>query len=106
MEYMRGSINVAIQTVNFFDMTLLLKLDRILRKDVKLREKAKKNDDLFDIYKKTRQLTFKNILDQFFFDEQIKACFSVLLGNIGLSAGMAAAMPAVIPRQLSLKWDC
>ncbi len=47
---MQGSINVAIQTINFFDMALLLKLNRILRKDFKLREKAEKNATLFENY--------------------------------------------------------
>ncbi len=48
MRYMHGSINVSIQTVDFFDMVLLVKSDRLLNKDQELRLKVEKNSAMFE----------------------------------------------------------
>lgn len=52
--------------------------------------------DFLNVYQKTKLLTFAQILDEFFVDARIKATFSLLLENIGLSARIAAAVPAII----------
>ncbi|MFA5361865.1 MAG: NAD(P)/FAD-dependent oxidoreductase [Candidatus Omnitrophota bacterium] len=52
--------------------------------------------DFLTIYSEVRKKTFKEVLDAYFKDSRIKAIFSLLLGNIGLSAMNAAAVPAII----------
>lgn len=52
--------------------------------------------DFLSVYSKVRKLTFSQVLDSFFDDYRIKSVISLLLGNIGLSAKVAAAVPAII----------
>lgn len=53
-------------------------------------------EDINQIYKKSRGLTFKDILDRFFEDFKIKATLGVLAGNIGTSPDKAAAFPSIV----------
>lgn len=53
-------------------------------------------ENFLNIYSKLKKITFRDFLDSFFEDDRIKATFSLLLGNIGLSSSTAAAVPAVI----------
>lgn len=71
MRYMYGSLNMAIQTLNFFDMALLFKVERILSKDEELRRKVKKNSELFNKYatvelKEIRQRMLVVLFETFF----------------------------------------
>ena len=50
IRYMYGSINVAIQTLDFFDMALLFKSERIISKDEEVRSRVEKNSAMFDKY--------------------------------------------------------
>lgn len=52
--------------------------------------------DILSIYNKTKNMNFSNLLDNFFSDYKLKATFSVLLGNIGLSSKDASAFTSVI----------
>ncbi len=53
-------------------------------------------DDFLQVYLKTKRMTFLHVLREFFKDKNLIAVFSLLLGNIGLSAGKAAAVPAIV----------
>lgn len=48
--------------------------------------------NLFNIYKKTKERSFQDILDEFFYEDKIKTTIEVLLYNFGLSATQASAM--------------
>lgn len=54
------------------------------------------NKDFLSVYRVAKRLTFLQVLDKFFKDYRIKSVFSLLLGNIGLSAKVAAAIPSII----------
>ena len=52
--------------------------------------------DFLEIYRKTRKLTFRQILDEFFDDYRLKGTLNVLLGNIGVHASIASGLSGVI----------
>ncbi len=52
--------------------------------------------DFLTVYSKVKKMTFKRLLDDFFSEDAIKATFSVLLGNMGVSSLEASAVAAVI----------
>ncbi|MGA1871124.1 MAG: phytoene desaturase family protein [bacterium] len=53
-------------------------------------------NNILSIYSKTKKLTFSDLLNDFFFDEKIKAALTVLLGNIALPSDKASALTAAI----------
>lgn len=53
-------------------------------------------EDVMEIYKKTKNLTFKGLLDEFFSDFKLKATMGVLLGNIGTSYSETPAFTGVV----------
>ncbi len=55
-----------------------------------------RQDNFSNIYKKTRKLTFKYILDEFFKNRALKATLNALLRNIGLSSNEASALAFII----------
>ena len=53
-------------------------------------------ENFLEIYKKTRGLTFKQVLDDFFREDyRIKGTIGSLVGNIGASPSIAAAFPCI-----------
>ncbi|MFH1441095.1 MAG: NAD(P)/FAD-dependent oxidoreductase, partial [Candidatus Omnitrophota bacterium] len=54
------------------------------------------NKDFLSVYKEVKEITFGRLLNSFFKDYKLKAVFSLLLGNLGLSAKTAFAVPAII----------
>lgn len=54
------------------------------------------NKDFLYIYSKTKNLTFKQLLDNFFYDFKLKSILSILLGNLGLSPSQASALVSIV----------
>lgn len=54
------------------------------------------NKDFLFIVSKTKKINFKNFLDTFFIDYKLKAIFSILLGNLGLSSSQISALTAIV----------
>lgn len=54
------------------------------------------NDNFLVLYKTFRNKTFRQVLDQYFNDEEIKSFFSILLGNIGLPSTKVSALTAAV----------
>lgn len=55
-----------------------------------------KDEKFINIRSKIKKLNFKQVLDSFFYDTNIKAALSMLLGNIGLPPTKIAALTGVI----------
>lgn len=53
-------------------------------------------DNFVKVYQLTFNLTFRDILDRYFTDEDIKFCFNILLGNLGLDARRISALSAIV----------
>ena len=53
-------------------------------------------DDFLNIYRKVKQLTFQELLDEFFEDYRLKATIEAMLYNIGISAKRAPALCGII----------
>ncbi len=51
---------------------------------------------IYEIYKRTFDCSFLDLLNEFFSDKKLKATISVLLGNVGLPASMTPALSASI----------
>ncbi|MFC1592587.1 phytoene desaturase family protein [Candidatus Omnitrophota bacterium] len=51
--------------------------------------------DFLSIYIKIKNLSFSDVLDNFFTDNKLKSAFSVLLGNIGLPSDEASALTVI-----------
>lgn len=54
------------------------------------------NPNFYEIYTKTKHISFKELLDSFFVDKKLKSIFGILLGNIGLSPSRASALSATV----------
>ena len=54
------------------------------------------NNNFLGIFSKTKKLTFKNLLDNFFSDNKLKAILSTLLGNLGLPPSQASALVSTV----------
>lgn len=52
--------------------------------------------DFVKLYKLTYKNTFYEVLNSFFSEEEIKECFNILLGNLGLGAKYISALSAVV----------
>jgi len=60
--------------------------------------------NFMNVYAKTRGLTFKQVVDDFFNDYKLKSTLGVLVSNIGASPSYAVAFPSMILlRQYSLE---
>lgn len=53
-------------------------------------------NDFLDIVSKTKNITFKELIDNFFSDYKLKAILSIPLGNLGLSPSIASALASVV----------
>lgn len=53
------------------------------------------DNDFLSIVSKTKKITFKKLLDNFFSDYKLKAVLSILLGNLGLSSSQASALVCI-----------
>lgn len=76
-------------------------IDELQRKFPKETESVRKffhyivNTEPLQLYVDLRNLTFRNVLDQYFKDWEIKSVLSTLLGNIGLPSTRASALTSV-----------
>jgi len=52
--------------------------------------------DFLYIVSKTKRITFKELLDDFFNDYKLKAILSILLGNLGLPSSQASALVSIV----------
>lgn len=53
------------------------------------------NKNFLDLFGSIRKKTFRDILDSFFEDEELKAGFEILLGNLGLPGNKISAVAAI-----------
>ena len=54
------------------------------------------NNDFLSMFSKTKKLSFKNLLDNFFSDVKLKSILSTLLGNLGLPPSQASALVSTV----------
>lgn len=52
--------------------------------------------DFIKLYKSTYQKTFYDLLEHYFAEPEIIACFNILLGNLGLDASQISAISAIV----------
>ena len=52
--------------------------------------------DFYHTYRRTKDVTFRDVLDSFFSKENIKRVFSALLGNVGLPSFRVSALTAIL----------
>ncbi|OGW85115.1 MAG: hypothetical protein A2987_04550 [Omnitrophica bacterium RIFCSPLOWO2_01_FULL_45_10] len=52
--------------------------------------------DFTTLYKRAFKNTFRELLDNFFYDEELKTCFNILLGNLGLDSDRISAFSTLV----------
>ncbi len=52
--------------------------------------------NFFSLYAQLKNKTYKDVLDEYFKDDQLKSIFSILLGNLGVPSFQASALAAIV----------
>lgn len=54
------------------------------------------NNQFLSLFSKTKTLTFREFINEFFNDEKLKSIFSILVGNLGLPPSKASALASIV----------